>query len=81
MALLRGFPPEWTITGRKTAAYHQVGNAFPPPVAAAVGRSIALALTQTDASGDDWNAHTGRLGSSPSANSIHASATSPGVRA
>ncbi|MEU1492631.1 DNA (cytosine-5-)-methyltransferase [Streptomyces sp. NPDC005776] len=53
MALLQGFPPEWTITGRKTAAYRQVGNAFPPPVAAAVGRSIASALAQTVASGDD----------------------------
>lgn len=80
MALLQGFPPDWTITGRKTAAYRQVGNAFPPPVAAAVGRSIALALTQTDASGDDRAPHTGRLGSSPSRGSAQDSVPSPGVR-
>lgn len=35
---------EWHIQGRKTAAYRQVGNAFPPPVARAVGMSIASAL-------------------------------------
>jgi len=35
---------KWTISGRKTAAYRQVGNAFPPPVAHAVGRQIRLAL-------------------------------------
>lgn len=43
-ALLQGFPPTWPFVGRKTNAYRQVGNAFPPPVAAAVGRKIALAL-------------------------------------
>ncbi|NLG56619.1 MAG: DNA cytosine methyltransferase, partial [Rhodococcus sp.] len=36
-ARIQGFPPEWHITGRKTNAYRQVGNAFPPPVAKAVG--------------------------------------------
>ena len=44
-AVLQGFPPEWKITGRKTAAYRQVGNAFPPPVAEAVGRAVAEALS------------------------------------
>jgi DNA (cytosine-5)-methyltransferase 1 len=43
-AAIQGFPPEWKLSGLKTAAYRQVGNAFPPPVAAAVGRSIAAAL-------------------------------------
>lgn len=43
-AAIQGFPPEWKLAGRKTAAYRQVGNAFPPPVAAALGRSIAAAL-------------------------------------
>ena len=47
-ALLQGFPPGWVIPGRKTAAYRQVGNAFPPPVAEAVGRSIWSALAQAD---------------------------------
>jgi DNA (cytosine-5)-methyltransferase 1 len=43
-ATLQGFPPEWKIVGRKTNAYRQVGNAFPPPVARAVGEAIAAAL-------------------------------------
>jgi DNA (cytosine-5)-methyltransferase 1 len=43
-ALLQGFPASWRITGGKTAAYRQVGNAFPPPVAEAVARSIATAI-------------------------------------
>ena len=43
-ALLQGFPAEWRFTGTKTHAYRQVGNAFPPPVAAAVGDCILRAL-------------------------------------
>ncbi|MEU6402149.1 DNA (cytosine-5-)-methyltransferase [Streptomyces sp. NPDC046985] len=43
-ALIQGFPPEWRFSGRKTAAYRQVGNAFPPPVAQAVGNQIYAAL-------------------------------------
>lgn len=46
-ARLQGFPKEWRITGAKTNAYRQVGNAFPPPVAWAVAKSIALALVAT----------------------------------
>lgn len=45
-ARLQGFPDSWTIVGRKTAAYRQVGNAFPPPVAFAVGSAIRTALLQ-----------------------------------
>jgi DNA (cytosine-5)-methyltransferase 1 len=45
-ARIQGFPDSWTITGKKTAAYRQVGNAFPPPVAAAVGRQIHAALAK-----------------------------------
>jgi DNA (cytosine-5)-methyltransferase 1 len=45
-ARIQGFPDEWTITGKKTAAYRQVGNAFPPPVAKAVGNQIVKALNQ-----------------------------------
>jgi DNA (cytosine-5)-methyltransferase 1 len=48
-AALQGFPPDWQIAGLKTAAYRQVGNAFPPPVAAAVGRAIRFALRRTAA--------------------------------
>ncbi|MEE6163723.1 MULTISPECIES: DNA cytosine methyltransferase [unclassified Mycolicibacterium] len=43
-AAIQGFPSDWTFYGRKTAAYRQIGNAFPPPVAAAVGHSIARTL-------------------------------------
>lgn len=43
-ARLQGFPDSWTITGGKTAAYKQVGNAFPPPVAQVVGEAIQAAL-------------------------------------
>jgi DNA (cytosine-5)-methyltransferase 1 len=43
-AILQGFPPQWEIWGRKTAAYRQVGNAFPPPVARAVGEHIVDVL-------------------------------------
>lgn len=50
-AAIQGFPSNWTFQGRKTAAYRQVGNAFPPPVAAAIGRQIYLALRSSDESG------------------------------
>jgi len=43
-ALIQGFPDDWNFQGRKTARYRQVGNAFPPPVAEAVGRAIAAVL-------------------------------------
>lgn len=43
-ARVQGFPDEWAFIGKKTASYRQVGNAFPPPVAAAVGTSIYRAL-------------------------------------
>ncbi|MFH9671316.1 DNA cytosine methyltransferase [Streptomyces sp. NPDC017405] len=43
-AIIQGFPTEWKFQGRKTAQYRQVGNAFPPPVAEAVGRAIAAVL-------------------------------------
>ncbi|MFJ2902798.1 DNA cytosine methyltransferase [Streptomyces sp. NPDC087212] len=43
-ALIQGFPPDWKFQGRKTAQYRQVGNAFPPPVAEAIGRAIAAVL-------------------------------------
>lgn len=44
VARLQGFPDSWQFAGRKTAAYRQVGNAFPPPVACAIGMQIAAAL-------------------------------------
>ncbi len=45
VARIQGFPDDWRFTGRKTAAYRQVGNAFPPPVARAVGENVRAALT------------------------------------
>ena len=44
VARLQGFPDSWSFSGRKTAAYRQVGNAFPPPVARALGAAIRQAL-------------------------------------
>lgn len=45
VARLQGFPDTWQFTGAKTAAYRQVGNAFPPPVARALGTAIAASLS------------------------------------
>lgn len=45
-ARLQGFPDEWSFWGRKTTTYRQIGNAFPPPVARAVGLAIAKALKE-----------------------------------
>lgn len=42
-SVIQGFPEYWTFTGTKTHAYRQVGNAFPPPVAQAVGKQLMLA--------------------------------------
>ncbi|MBT2899058.1 DNA cytosine methyltransferase [Streptomyces sp. McG3] len=47
-AIIQGFPAEWEFTGGKTAQYRQIGNAFPPPVAAAVGQAIADVLRAAD---------------------------------
>jgi DNA (cytosine-5)-methyltransferase 1 len=44
VARIQGFPDSWEFSGRKTAAYRQVGNAFPPPVARALGAAIRDAL-------------------------------------
>jgi DNA (cytosine-5)-methyltransferase 1 len=46
VARLQGFKEEynWQFSGRKTAAYRQVGNAFPPPVAQAIGEAILKVL-------------------------------------
>ncbi len=48
-AVIQGFPADWELAGRKTARYRQIGNAFPPPVAEAVGKRIAAALHAADA--------------------------------
>lgn len=43
-ARIQGFPDDWEFVGTKTHAYRQVGNAFPPPVAEAVGIQIKQAI-------------------------------------
>lgn len=43
-ARIQGFDDEWQFHGRKTAAYRQVGNAFPPPVARAVADRLRTAM-------------------------------------
>jgi DNA (cytosine-5)-methyltransferase 1 len=49
VARIQGFPDSWQFVGGKTAAYRQVGNAFPPPVASAVGGGISAILTKASA--------------------------------
>lgn len=43
-ARLQGFPDSWAFSGRKTSTYRQIGNAFPAPVAQAVGNEIKACL-------------------------------------
>jgi DNA (cytosine-5)-methyltransferase 1 len=45
-SLIQGFPDDWVFFGSKTPAYKQVGNAFPPAVAKAVGEAIMEALVR-----------------------------------
>jgi DNA (cytosine-5)-methyltransferase 1 len=44
IARIQGFPDEWDFGQKKTAACRMIGNAFPPPVAKAVGNKIKEAL-------------------------------------
>ena len=44
MARIQGFPDTWTFGKRKTVACRMIGNAFPPPVARAVGEKIKECL-------------------------------------
>lgn len=43
-ARIQGFPDWWEFCGKKTPAYRQVGNAFPPPVAEHIGKRIISAI-------------------------------------
>ena len=45
VARIQGFPDEWQFAGGKTAAYRQIGNAFPPPFAQAVAENLRTCLT------------------------------------
>jgi DNA (cytosine-5)-methyltransferase 1 len=57
VARLQGFPDTWEFSGRKTASYRQVGNAFPPPVARALGEAIRDALRHADPGPADTGHH------------------------
>jgi DNA (cytosine-5)-methyltransferase 1 len=48
VARLQGFPDTWKFHGRKTTSHRQIGNAFPPPVARAIGVQIRSALEQAE---------------------------------
>jgi DNA (cytosine-5)-methyltransferase 1 len=50
VARLQGFPDNWQFAGKKTIAYRQVGNAFPPPVAEAVAIQIKKVLNASRSS-------------------------------
>lgn len=58
-ARVQGFDPDWVFAGRKTSVYRQIGNAFPPPVAKAIGLSIAemLGVVRQDSVGDRQRLH------------------------
>jgi len=51
VARLQGWQDDWgwRFSGRKTARYRQIGNAFPPPVAQALGSAIRSALEHAGA--------------------------------
>lgn len=44
IARIQGFPDTWFFGTKKTAACRMIGNAFPPPVACAVGKQIRKVL-------------------------------------
>ena len=44
IARSQGFPDTWNFGDKKTAACRMIGNAFPPPVAKAVGEEIRKVL-------------------------------------
>jgi DNA (cytosine-5)-methyltransferase 1 len=45
-ARIQGFPDFWKFSGSKTSVYRQIGNAFPPPVASAIGTQLIKALNK-----------------------------------
>lgn len=61
VARLQSFPDDWIFSGGKTIAYRQVGNAFPPLVAKAVGQSILKAFAHDRRRYDASRNHKGQL--------------------
>jgi len=55
VARIQGFPKDWMFCGGKTIAYRQVGNAFPPPVAQAVGLQIKQSLLLAETRGQHFS--------------------------
>jgi len=47
VAAIQGFPKNWKFAGKKTPAYRQIGNAFPPAFATALGKEIRAAIEKT----------------------------------
>lgn len=48
LARIQGFPDWWSFGSKKTAACRMIGNAFPPPVAKAVGIQIYKVLKHNE---------------------------------
>lgn len=46
VARIQGFPDSWQFSGGKTAAYRQIGNAFPPPFAKAIATQVGYCLSR-----------------------------------
>lgn len=65
VARIQSFPDSWEFIGGKTAAYRQVGNAFPPLVAKALGTSIRAMLNGKPSRAKKGEAEQMRLLESP----------------
>lgn len=50
LARIQGFPDDWNFGEKKTKACRMIGNAFPPPVAKAVGLQIIKMLKNNERS-------------------------------
>ncbi len=50
-ARIQGFPDSWIFAGSKTVQGRQVGNAVPPPLAAAVAAAVATSLSEVEKNG------------------------------
>jgi DNA (cytosine-5)-methyltransferase 1 len=50
---LQGFPDKWFLAGNVEQQWRQIGNAVPPPLAAALGAALKRHLEQSDERGTD----------------------------
>ncbi len=48
LARIQGFPDDWDFGSKKTLACRMIGNAFPPPVAKAIGQELYNVLLYND---------------------------------